>query len=406
MRFGSKVFFLLLLFSIFCNSNSIDKRISDSKQKIEQSKKEESAINSKLSELGKDINKKNSEIKEMDSTISLLQKSIEQNENMNRQYSSTLKELKESVEELEKERARIQQEIVDVVTSDVVFNMIIADESPNSPRDVIIREAFRELNQEAKNRILKLTSQHANINSNMGAISKELKNIEKVLESEKDKKETLEKVKNDKVALVKKNESAMKDYNKKLKDIENERNSLNNILKDLNILKGQEAVVVQKPESVQQASGGVIAPLEVKQIASSYRDVKTAKYSGSKTISPLEDFVVEQRYGPYFDPVYKLRVFNEAVVFGVKKRDSNVFGVLDGKVVFANDTPVLKKVVVVEHSNNLHTIYAQMDSISQGLKRGSIIKKGQVLGKVNEKLSFEVTQKDGHIDPMELITIK
>lgn len=33
------------------------------------------------------------------------------------------------------------------------------------------------------------------------------------------------------------------------------------------------------------------------------------------------------------------------------------------------------------------------------------IKKGTIIGKVNERLSFEVTQKDKHINPAEFIKL-
>lgn len=76
---------------------------------------------------------------------------------------------------------------------------------------------------------------------------------------------------------------------------------------------------------------------------------------------------------------------------------------MDGKVVFAKETPVLKKVVIIEHANSIHTIYAYLDKIAPTIRPGLRIKKGYIVGKVDERLGFEVTQKDRHIDPLELI---
>ncbi len=76
---------------------------------------------------------------------------------------------------------------------------------------------------------------------------------------------------------------------------------------------------------------------------------------------------------------------------------------LDGKVVYAKDTAILDRVVIVENSYGIHTIYAHLSKIAPTIKVGKKIKKGYVLGRVESDLSFEVTQKSYHINPLELI---
>ena len=183
---------------------------------------------------------------------------------------------------------------------------------------------------------------------------------------------------------------------------------------DLNILKKQElqeqerkrkALLAQKQSAQTSQNTTNIAPLEVRQIGSSYRNVSTAKYTCAKTIAPLAQYSIDTKYGPYFDPVYKMRVFNEFITLSVKSR-SPVLAVLDGKVVFAKNTPVLKKVVIIEHKNGIHTIYSYLDEIPRNISVNSTIKKGATIAYVAEKLHFEVTQKDKHIDPLQLIKVK
>lgn len=43
---------------------------------------------------------------------------------------------------------------------------------------------------------------------------------------------------------------------------------------------------------------------------------------------------------------------------------------LDGKIVFAKDTSMLARVVIVEHDNGIHTIYAHLDKIAPNIKVG------------------------------------
>ncbi len=86
--------------------------------------------------------------------------------------------------------------------------------------------------------------------------------------------------------------------------------------------------------------------------------------------------------------------------------DAKVKSVLAGTVVFAKDTPILDKVVIVENSDGIHTIYAHLDKIAPTIKVGSKIKKGYVIGRVKQDLTFEVTQKNYHINPLDLISLK
>ena len=86
--------------------------------------------------------------------------------------------------------------------------------------------------------------------------------------------------------------------------------------------------------------------------------------------------------------------------------DATVKSVLSGKVIFAKDTASLEKVVIIENSDEIHTIYAHLSKIAPTIQVGLKIKKGFVIGRVVDGLTFEVTQKNFHIDPLELIGAK
>ena len=86
--------------------------------------------------------------------------------------------------------------------------------------------------------------------------------------------------------------------------------------------------------------------------------------------------------------------------------DAKVKSVLNGKVVFAKQTALLDRVVIIENDNGIHTIYAHLSQIAPTIKIGSVVQKGYVIGRVKDDLTFEVTQKNYHIDPLELISLK
>jgi len=133
---------------------------------------------------------------------------------------------------------------------------------------------------------------------------------------------------------------------------------------------------------------------------------KSNFYVGSKTISPLKNAFVKRKFGNFIDPVYDIKIFNESVILSSNTQNAQVYNVLDGKVIFAKSTPVLDNVIIVENKNGIHTIYANLSQIAPTIKNGSVIKKGYSIGRVKSDLTFEVTQKNFHIDPLELISLK
>jgi len=153
----------------------------------------------------------------------------------------------------------------------------------------------------------------------------------------------------------------------------------------------------------EQGNSHINGKMTVRQIGSSYQNSRVKKYRGKKTIAPLSSFTVKRKFGQYTDPIYKIKIFNESVVLTSKIKNAKVKNVLNGKVVYAKDTAVLDKVIIIENSYGIHTIYAHLSKIAPTIKVGKKIKKGYVIGRVEDDLSFEVTQKSYHINPLELI---
>ena len=138
-------------------------------------------------------------------------------------------------------------------------------------------------------------------------------------------------------------------------------------------------------------------------LGSSTKGVKISKYRGRKTIAPLKNFTVVQKFGKYFDPVYKIKLFHESVVLKTKNKKSKVYSVLNGKVVYAKqNSGMLENVVIIQHQNGLHTIYSHLDQISPTLRVGKWIKKGYVVGRVDNMLTFQATKNNAHINPQDL----
>lgn len=399
--------FLLSLGLLFANT---DKNIKTNQQKLQNISNQQSAINKKLKTLGANINDKNAKIKELNKQITIIQKNINTNqkvyleqEKVHAEYQSRLKELKDRLEVL-------QTNLVDTILKDMTIVMILNSKEALSEDSIISEEILKQMSNAAKQNINKIIEEQEVITKDMKDIEGKIDSAKKTITSQQEKKEILEIAKTEQQNLARKLKIELDSYNDELKQLDKERVGIQKILVSLNILKKQELESQEEKRSKLKSESSITkntneAPIEVRQIGSSYRNVSTAKYKGAKTIAPLKNYKIETKYGPYFDPVYKMRVFNEFITFSVTKR-SSVVSVLDGKVVFAKDTAMLKKIVIIEHKNGIHTIYSYLDEIPDNIKVGLNIKKGAIIAYVNDKLNFEVTQKDKHINPLDFIVAK
>ena len=87
-----------------------------------------------------------------------------------------------------------------------------------------------------------------------------------------------------------------------------------------------------------------------------------------------------------------------------KRPNSKVYNILSGKIVYVKQNQgILSNVVIVQHSNNLSTIYSNLDRIAPTLRVGKWIKKGFVVGRVSDTLMFQATKNGKFINPKELI---
>ncbi len=130
---------------------------------------------------------------------------------------------------------------------------------------------------------------------------------------------------------------------------------------------------------------------------------RSAQYSGEQGIAPLDGYVVTKSFGPYTDPVYGIKSYSESVFLRPTQSDAKVKAIFNGKVILAKSTAMLKNLIIIEHDNGLHTIYAHLDSIAPTVLVGQRIKQGSVIGRVSSSLLFEITQRNAHINPMQVI---
>ena len=321
------------------------------------------------------------------------------------------------------------------------FSVIFAMRQFHTPTEhsVIAYEVYEVYKKYNAKELEKLRTDISSLKTKKQNILVQQNKTKKELEKIVQKRQEFEQKKLAKKRLLEKLSKDEKNYNKQLEQIEERQSSLRATLAKLNILHTQEVETARKRAAArkeairletlrkkrlreQQTMRGSDAQktnqkrdntrsseetqsAQVRNLNASYRASSVYAYSGGKTISPLSGARVIKKFGTYVDPVYKIKIFNESVTLQAPSSDAKVQNVLNGKVVFAGESSMLGKVVVVAHGDKMHTVYAGLSKIAPNITVGRKVIKGYVLGKVNSKLVFQATKNSKHIDPLKLIQI-
>ncbi|GAA9099592.1 M23 family metallopeptidase [Helicobacter pylori] len=392
------VFLLATLLSANTQKVSdIAKDIQHKETLLKKTHEEKNQLNSRLSSLGEAIRSKELQKAEMERQMIALKKSLEKNRNESLVQEKVLTNYRKSLDHLQKQRSFLQKKVFDTLLQDFLFSQALKRQNLASSNDVILQVAFENLHQSTLSKMSQLSQEEKDLNAQALKVKSSIQKISSVIDEQKTREVTLKSLQTEQDKLILSMQKDYAIYNQRLTLLEKERQNLNALLKRLNIIKqnreNEEKVSLKKSSQA----------LEVKQVASSYQNINTTSYNGPKTIAPLSDYEVVQKFGPYIDPVYNLKIFSESITLVSKTPNALVRNVLDGKIVFAKEINMLKKVVIIEHKNGIRTIYSQLDKIAPTIKSGMRIQKGYVLGRIDQRLGFEVTMREKHINPLELI---
>ncbi|WP_457592474.1 murein hydrolase activator EnvC family protein [Hydrogenimonas sp.] len=402
-----RVLFLIPFVLLYSSMGaSIDKKIQKSKKRLADTKSAYSGMDKKLAQIAKQITANRKKLKELDATIARLDNEIQSGAARFEQGEKRLMVIRRQVDELKKRRKAQERQLIDLMANRYILGEIKRQKGVEVPEDVVENEILNTLVKVDSERLKKMQQEYEKTltqSKKLVAEAEEIREMIRRLEARK-RKAAQEKIK--RRELEKKLQKEKKSYQMRLVKLQKEESDLRKTLAKLNILKKKS---IQKISRQSEKTRRAIASgdkLAVRTIGSSYQRHAVGRYRGKKTFSPVGKAKVVKKFGSYIDPVYKIRIFNESVTLQPYKKNAKVKNVLNGRVVFVKDTKMLGKVVIIEHRNNLHTIYAKMSKIAPTIREGKKIKKGYVIGRVEKELMFEVTQKERHINPLQLITVR
>ena len=410
-----RLIYILFLIPIFIFASTIDKKIAQNQKSLDSSKKNKDNTTVKIKEIADKIEASNTNLSKLEEDIIKINEDIEQHQKLLESSQSKLNDLQAKSSDLIKEKNSSEEEIINTIIEQFSTSLALQLASKESLQELIDNEMFNLLSTNAKQKVLKLNENYNRLTENTKANQQEINKLNSYI---KDRLKTKENYKALQIKHTKSLENLEKEhklYQAELKKVIEQQESLSKILSDLKIVKQQELKKAQEEkEDNQQAQTTNVRNqkyakdlnLDVKKVGSSTDGVQIVKYKGAKTIAPLKSFKIVKNFGTYYDPVYKIKLFNESIVLQSNEKDSKVVAVLNGKIVYAKkNAGMLENVVIIQHEGGIHTVYSHLDDIAPTLVVGKWVQKGSVVGRVNENLTFQVTKDSSHIDPRDLFSI-
>jgi septal ring factor EnvC (AmiA/AmiB activator) len=387
---------------------SVERKIKKTSQQLNSYSKNYKKLNRQMAKTAEAIMRLKRNIAKQEKLIAQLEEELKTKSTSYQDNVKKLKSLQTNKEKLQQRSNEVEQDLVFAIARSVSLGVFLDEKYSKNIDSIIEYEVLKAKLNEYRKKIKKLRNEYEVATKNIKSIDRQTKYLKYSIDTiDKKKKKLLQTQKQNKKDL-KNLKLAKATYKKELKKLLKKQDALKKTLAKLNIIKIDEERRREEKKQRERAFAGKKEQVstknmpKVKQYGKSYQSVKTKRYRGPKTIAPLERYTITKKYGTYTDPIYGIKVFNESIAMKPKNKNARVRNVFNGKVIYADKTAVLDNIVIIEHKNGLHTIYANLSKIAPNIRKGKRIKKGYVIGRVNDELIFEVTQKTYHINPIRL----
>jgi len=402
-----RLFLPILLLSSLEAKTNIDDKIQKTSSEMGMYAKTQEIINKKMDETADAIIAHEKEIAQQQQILKKLQDNLAEKEGNYDANVEEIKSLKATQENLKQNSNALEEELVFTIAQSISLSIILEEEYSASEDSLVEYEVLQSILKSAKAKIKELNTAFHENSKNIDILNQHASSIESAIASIDTKRKEIKKTQEANIESLQKLKIAKESYKRELKEILNKQDSLKKTLSQLNLIKIDELSKAQEEAERAEAFSAKESPStdnlpKVKTQGSSYQAAKTKLYVGEKTIPPFEPYKITKQYGNYTDPIYGIKVFNESISLKPAQPNEKVKTVFNGKVIYADKTPVLNNIVIIEHDGGLHTIYANLSQIAPDIEKGKKVKQGSVIGRVGDELIFEVTQKSFHINPVAL----
>ena len=399
--------FLFLCLTLLDAKEDINNQIKNTNSEISSFSKTYSSINKKMAQNAKAILQQKRAILKQKKYLQELQVELKEKEKVYKENTKQLSLLKKKQKKLAKIQSKIEEELIFEIAQSISFSIILEGEYTANSDSLMEFEILQSMLKTSKEKANKLNYEFYKNSKDIDILNIHASSLEVVISNIDTKRKNLISTQKKKKKALKKLKLAKGSYKKELKKILKKQDTLKKTLAQLNIIKIDEINKINEEKRRKEAfaskkTTSIKRLPKVKRHGSSYQAVKTKRYTGPKTIAPINAYTITKKYGTYTDPIYGIKIFNESISLKPKKANAKVKTVFNGKVIYADKTAVLDNIVIIEHKNGVHTIYANLSKISPNIRKGKKIKKGYTIGRISDELIFEVTQKSYHINPIKL----
>ena len=398
-------------------AQAIEKDIKKTKTEINQKDKEVKRLNNSIEDAANDILNEQRNLKGLDLQIVGLEDDVAK---LSKEFEVKMKEIDEyeaQKHRLINEKTEIEKQLVDIMSKELAASVVITENSPNDQDDIIKAQVSKNLSKVVGDYVKKLKVEFVHRQQMIKELELKVRTIKLSVLALEQKKNQLARTKQDKLKAIDKIKKQAENYKKKLEAIAQEQQRARDTLEKLNILKRQKLVEAQKKPApvttvAQRAAAVDLSGVniddanlnqDIKMLGSSYQPAKAVHFVGKKVPAPLDSFVITKHFGPYIDPIYKIKIHNDSIQMKSSQPDAIVKNILDGKVVFAKEVASLGNVVIVQHDGNLHSIYTHLTKIAPNISAGKKIPQGFAVGRTARDLTFEITKDEVPINPLEVI---
>jgi len=425
--------FVCLIFSTFAlnakKPTDLFKELELNKSSLQKTNKQKNNLSKQLGKIALKIKKINQEILTYDKKLDKLNRYLVSEKEKYHSAMAEINSINDTIKVLDSDIENKNREFAKKITKSLGAVVAQDKSGEKNEKSVILKEFYSKYKAHNQEDILKISKNIEQKKELKKQLIAKRNEISKSIKDVKEQKKLYEREKKKRKTLLKKLAKEEQNYSKKLKTLFKRQAVIRLTLAKLNILqeesareaKAKERVLKQrikelkslkianKKERIRALREGrevnykVARITSVKQRSSSYSRGNVTNYYGLKTRPPLRAAKIIKPFGTFVDPIFKIRSFNDSVTLVSGIGDKRVFNVLNGTVSYIGKNSMLGRFVIVKHSNNIHTIYADLNKISPFVRLNKKLKEGSVIGKVRRKLIFEATKNGKFINPKQLI---
>lgn len=352
----------LFLNSPECFGNDIEAEINTQLKELEKMKSEQAKLDQELKKLEKTQKNVAAEIHNIENKIEKLENDITTSRNRILQLEKDRALLRKDIEGLSQDisssKTKISQAMVRAYKNNVNFDFWSVFLGSSDPAEV-----------EEQWYLFKKYSEHE-----MGNISRYLnkrQNLQNKLK-EIEQKIRLEAVLKEKLVLDEKNVKKLEETRKTL---------LNQLLVDKKKFQNNLAELVAAQKNVTNLISQLQKELKKSRESSAASTKNLPPVKMGRFFWPVSGGKIIKNFGMSKDPVYQIQVFNPGIDIAASRGD-NVYAAQDGVVLLARSIRGYGKTILIDHGQDVVTMYAYLDSIQ--VNPGDMVKGGQTIGLAGE----------------------